>query len=227
MMEKREKITAELHCHTVYSFDSSNCIPQLLEAARRKGIGRLAVTDHNTIRGALIAKELNPQLVVVGEEIMTTGGEILAYYLIEEIPPGLKPMWVIERLKAQDAFIALPHPMDRMRHGWRMQDMLELLPHVDALETFNARCLRGSFNARARSLAQERGIPQIAGSDAHSLVELGLAVMHLPPFDGADGLREAVKEGEIEGRMLSPLEHFKASFEIGVGRLNPFRKRIP
>ena len=67
-------------------------------------------------------------------------------------------------------------------------------------------------------------IPQIAGSDAHSLVELGLATMRLPVFANAEEMRAAVCEGEFEGRLLSPLDHFKASLAIASGRLNPFKK---
>ena len=219
-------IIAEFHCHTVYSNDSSNRIQPLIGAARERGIDRLAVTDHNTIRGALIAKELAPDLVIIGEEILTTGGELLGYYLTEEIPAGLSPMETIERLKAQNAFIAIPHPMDRLRHGWDMEDLLEVLPYVDALEIFNARCLHPRLNQRAEAIAEERGIPGIAGSDAHSLVELGLATMHLPVFDNAEEMRAAVRAGEIDGRLLSPLDHFKASLQIGLGRLNPFKKKF-
>ncbi len=225
-MADREIITAEFHCHTVYSRDSSNRISRLLQTARERGLDRLAVTDHNTIRGALKARELDPGLVVVGEEIMTSRGEILGYYLEEEIPPGLPPMEVITQLKAQNAFIALPHPMDVLRHGWRQEDLQALLPHVDALETFNARSLSRQYNRRAKELAEEKGISQIAGSDAHSLVEVGMAVVRLPAFRSADELREAVRSGKIQGKMLSPLDHFKASLLIGLGRLNPFRKML-
>jgi len=224
-MAEREIITAEFHCHTVYSRDSSNRIPALLKTARERGLGRLAVTDHNTIRGALKAREQDPELVVVGEEIMTSRGEILGYFLEEEIPPGLPPLEVIARLKEQDAFIALPHPMDVLRHGWHPEDLQALLPHVDALETFNARGLSKRYNRLAKELAEEEGIPQIAGSDAHSLVEVGMAVVRLPAFSSADELRAAVRSGEIRGKMLSPVDHLKASLMIGLGRLNPFREK--
>ena len=218
-------IKAEFHCHTVYSRDSSNRIPQLLAAARERGIGRLAITDHNTIQGALRAKELDPDLVVVGEEILTEKGEVLAYYVSEEIPKRLSPMTTIDRLKRQGAFIAIPHVFDRHRHGWRMNDLLEILPHVDALEVFNARCLANRINRQGREFAQSRNLPMLVGSDAHSLVELGLATVTLPEFNSADELREALKTAEIEGRLLSVWDHFKASTLIGLGRLNPGNKR--
>jgi hypothetical protein len=211
-------ITAEFHCHTVYTHDSSNRLPQLLETARRRCLGKLAVTDHNTIRGALKARELDPELVVVGEEILTTQGELLGYFLNEEVPPHLSPAETIACLREQGAFIAVPHPFDRMRHGWREADLEAVLPDVDALEVFNARCLRGGINARARQFAEERGIPMMAGSDAHALVELGLATVHLPDFSDAEGLRAALCSAQITGKLLSPLDHFRASCAIGLGR---------
>jgi predicted metal-dependent phosphoesterase TrpH len=217
-------IKAEFHSHTVYSHDSSNRIPQLLAAARECGIGRLAITDHNSIQGALRAKELDPELVVVGEEILTKKGEILAYYASEEVPGWLSPMETINRLKSQGAFIAVPHVFDRRRHGWLINDLLEILPYVDALEVFNARCLAGTINRQGREFAEARSIPMIAGSDAHSLVELGLATLSLPEFNSPDELREALKTAVITGHLLSPMDHFKASAMIGLGRLNPRKK---
>jgi predicted metal-dependent phosphoesterase TrpH len=219
-----ELIRAEFHCHTVYSHDSSNRIQQLIAAARERGIARLAITDHNTISGALAAKELDPSLVIVGEEILTLSGELLAYYVSKVVPKGLSANEAIARLKEQGAFIAIPHVFDRRRHGWRVEDLLQILPFVDALEVFNARCLAGSINRRAREFAQERGLPMIAGSDAHSLVELGLGSVLLPEFDSPDELRAALKTAVIEGRLVSPLEHLKASALIGLGRLNPWKK---
>lgn len=217
-------ITAEFHCHSVYSHDSSNRVPQLLAEARRRGLGRLAITDHNSIVGALKAKELDPDLVIVGEEILTSKGELLAYYLSEAIPKGLSPMQAIERLKGQGAFIAIPHVFDLRRHGWRREDLLEILPYVDALEVFNARCLSPRVNLRVREFAQARELPMLAGSDAHSLVELGLATVRLPAFNSPDQLRSALKTAHISGRLLSPLDHFRASALIGLGRLNPWKK---
>lgn len=218
-------IKAEFHCHTVYSGDSSNRIPQLLAAARERGIGRLAITDHNTIQGALRAKELDPELVVVGEEILTEKGEVLAYYVSKEIPKWLSPMETIKRLKSQGAFIAIPHVFDCRRHGWRMDDLLKILPHVDALEVFNARCLSDRINRLGREFAESRNLPMMAGSDAHLLLELGLVTVSLPAFNSPDELREALKTAEFEGRLLSVRDYFKASAMIGLGRLNPWKKR--
>jgi hypothetical protein len=185
----------------------------------------LVITDHNTIQGALLAKELDPEVVVVGEEILTEKGELLAYYLNEAVPKGLSAMETIDRLKTQGAFITVPHVFDRRRHSWQMDDLMEILPFVDALEVFNARCLAGRINRQGKEFTEARDLPMIAGSDAHSLVELGLATVNLPVFNSPDELRESLKSARIEGRLLSPLDHLKASTLIGLGRLNPWKKR--
>jgi hypothetical protein len=218
-MKDNSRIKAEFHCHTVCSPDSSNQPEALIRTARERGLSRLAITDHNRIACALKAKEIDPELIVVGEEILTTGGELLAYYLTEEIPARLSPMETIERLKKQGAFIAVPHPFDIRRHGWKMEVLLELLPYVDALEVFNARCLRGKLNEEALAFAQEKGMRMQAGSDAHSLVELGLATVELPAFDNPDELRAALDAGWISGRLLSPWDHLKASTAIALGKI--------
>ncbi len=177
MSETRKLIKAEFHCHTLCSADSSNRLPQLIEAAHERGISRLAITDHNKIRCALKAKEMDPELIVVGEEILTQGGELLAYYLKEEIPARLPVMQAIERLKVQGAFIAVPHPFDMRRHGWGNERLMEILPYIDSLEVFNARCLNPANNAKSLLFAQQHHTLMQGGSDAHSLIELGMATV--------------------------------------------------
>jgi len=213
------KIRAEFHCHSHYSKDSGNTLPELIARARDIGLQRLAITDHNTIAGALEAHHMAPELIVVGEEILTERGELLGYYLQEEVPKSLSVEETLRRLKAQCAFIAIPHPFDVRRHGWQPQELLELLPEVDALETINARCWQWRKNAQAIAFAHAHAIPQIAGSDAHSLAELDLVHVELPLFHDADSLRESVRSAEISGRLLSLKEHLDASASIAFSKI--------
>ncbi len=206
----------EFHCHTIYSKDSLSRPEALVRAARRKGIQRIIVTDHNTIAGALACHALDPQRVVVGEEIMTTKGEILAAYVQEEIPAGLTPRETIARLRAQGAFISVSHPFDRMRKGhWALPDLLEIAPLVDAIETFNARCMWPGFNSQARRFAQEHGLPGTVGSDAHALFELGRATLLLPAFHNGETLRAALREA-IPGKLTlsMPWVHFTSRYAV-------------
>ena len=169
-------LRVEFHCHTCFSADSLTTPQALLEVCQRKQIDRLVVTDHNTIDGALQAQQLDPVRFIVGEEVRTKSGELLAFFVKEAVPRGLAPLEAIERLRSQDAFISVSHPMDRWR-GWQPQALLEILPYIDALETFNSRCIWPGWNKEAQLFAKEHDLPGTSGSDAHTLVEVGRATM--------------------------------------------------
>ncbi|MFZ6028526.1 MAG: PHP-associated domain-containing protein [Chloroflexota bacterium] len=197
-------LRVETHCHTIYSKDSLTPLAKLLAACQQKNIDRVIITDHNSIQGALRAKALDPERVIVGEEIMTTGGEILAAYVTEEIPQGLAPQEAIDRLRAQGAFISVSHPFDSLRSGgWKLPDLLAILPGVDAIETFNARCVLARFNEQASAFARQHGLLGTAGSDAHIVSELGTATLLLPGFEDAASLKTAISQGKQQNR-LSP-----------------------
>lgn len=205
-------LRVEFHCHTNYSRDSLTEVDRLVETARLKGIDRLVVTDHNTIKGALKAKELAPDLVIVGEELLTTRGELLVAYVQEELPRGLEPMVAIKKLRAQGAFISVSHPFDLRRHGWALQDLQAISPYVDAIEVFNARCQLPGFNQMAENFAREHGLAGTAGSDAHTLGEVGRATFQVPAFSTADELRSVIAQATIEGRLSSPFIHISSTY---------------
>jgi len=213
-------LRVEFHCHTIASKDSLTRPEHLVRAARQKGLARVIVTDHNSTAGALRAQRIDPELVIVGEEIMTTRGEILAAFVREEIPPGLTPQETIHRLRDQGAFISVSHPFDVLRKGhWKLPDLLEILPLVDAIETFNARCMDAAFNARALAFAHEHSIPGTVGSDAHTALELGRATLTVENFGDADGLRRAIHQAKPETRLSSPLIHVTSRFAVTVKKL--------
>jgi predicted metal-dependent phosphoesterase TrpH len=203
----------ELHAHT---FASPDCLlkpADIVRACAERGIHRLAVTDHNTIRGALAVREIAPELVIVGEEIMTTQGELLAYFVQEEVPPHLTPAETVARLRAQGAVISVSHPFDRLREGaWDEADLLALLHLVDAIEVFNARCLFPEDNARALAFAQRHNLPGSVGSDAHSLRELGRARLIVERADTPADLLEGLRRGARVTRLSSPAIHLTSSF---------------
>ncbi len=187
-------VRVDFHCHTIFSPDSLTTPKKLIAACHRKGIDRVVITDHNTIKGALRAKEIDPERVIVGEEILTTEGELLAIFVQDEIQPGQTPQATISILKEQGAFISVSHPFDRFRKGhWKPETLLEILPGIDAIETFNARCLWPGFNWQASKFARQHSLPGTHGSDAHAAFEIGRGSMLLPPFDDASSLRESLK----------------------------------
>ena len=207
-------LTLELHSHTHASGDCLMRPADIVRTCERKGLHRLAVTDHNTLRGALELRDLAPGLVIVGEEIMTTQGELLAYFVQEEIPPGLPPAEAIARLRVQGAAISVSHPFDRLRKGaWREADLAAILPLVDAIEVFNARCIYPEDNARALAFAHEHAKLGTVGSDAHSHRELGRAALRVEraPTTGAE-LVAALAAGERVTHLSSPAIHFTSTF---------------
>lgn len=215
-----DTLRVEFHCHTIFSKDSLTKPEQLVNAARKKGIQRVIVTDHNSTAGALRAQQIAPELIIVGEEIMTTRGEILAAFITEEIPARLTPQETIRRLRDQGAFISVSHPFDVHRNGhWDVPDLLEILPLVDAIETFNARCMNPNFNTQAQAFAQQHHTPGTVGSDAHTAFELGTATLTLPNFANADDLRRVIRQGQAHNRLSSPLIHLSSRYAVMVKKL--------
>ena len=195
-MKLSRTCNVEFHCHTVYSEDSLTQPADLVRTCRRKGIDRVVVTDHNTIAGARAAQAIDAELVIVGEEIMTTRGEILAAFVSEEIPQGLTPQETIRHLKDQGAFISVSHPFDRWRSGhWQEEDLLEMLPDIDAIEVYNSRCMLAEFNQKAQQFAETHHLAGTVGSDAHTAFELGQSLMELESFEGPGGLRSVIRRG--------------------------------
>ncbi len=203
----------EFHSHTRASKDSLTPPADLIAAARRKGIDRLIITDHNTIVGARAAQTLDPELVIVGEEIMTTHGEILAAFVTEEVPPHLSPAETIQRLKDQCAFISVSHPFDKLRKGgWMEADLLEILPQVNAIEVYNSRCTFPGFNREARLFAEKHNIPGTVGSDAHAAFEVGRSLLLLEQFEGPDEMREVIRRGIPQVKWSPPWFHLTSRY---------------
>jgi predicted metal-dependent phosphoesterase TrpH len=206
-------LRVEFHCHTCYSKDSTTPLEDLLTACRKKKIDRVAITDHNTIAGALRAKELDPERVIIGEEIMTTEGELLAFFVQQEVPAMLPPLEAIAQLRQQGAFISVSHPYDLWRSGhWNESNLIKITPLVDSIETFNARCMRARFNIQAQEYAYTHNLLGTVGSDAHAAFEVGRATLSLPEFQDAASLKAVLSQARPQVTLSSPLVHFVSRF---------------
>lgn len=218
-------MNVEFHCHTIFSKDSLTQPRDLVDACRRKGIDRVVVTDHNTIAGARAAHAVDPERVIVGEEIMTTKGELLAAFLTEEIPKGLTPKETIHRLREQGAFISVSHPFDRWRSGaWQEEDLLEILAEVDAIEVFNSRCMLPRFNQEAQQFAEKYRLAGTVGSDAHVTFELGQSLMVLEPFRGAEELRRVIRRGIPNVRRSPAWVRLTSRYAVLYKKLRGYRR---
>ena len=172
---------ADLHTHSRASFDSLASPASLVETAARRGLTHLAITDHDRIDGALEARDAGREratelTVIVGEEIRTTDGDLIALFLSSAIPAGLSVAEAIAEVRAQGGLVGMPHPFDRFRGSLLRDATLErLVSEVDWIEAYNARVALGNGNVRAAALARSAGRPGIAVSDAHSAMEVGVA----------------------------------------------------
>ncbi len=219
----------DLHCHTHFSPDSMAKIHLLLDRARALGLKRIAITDHNCILGAQIAHDADPDLVIVGEEVKTEVGEVIAYFVQEEVPSGL-PLWqTLDLLEAQGAVISIPHPVDRVRNSaLGPHRAREIAPRVDAIEVLNSRCLWAADNQRAATLAREFDKPGTAGSDAHIVRELGQCGLWIPPFDATPAsFKAALRHARPFGKIGPYWTHFASKYAKGRKRLLPYDANPP
>lgn len=168
----------DLHCHTAASFDSLAAPEAVVRAAAKRGLTHIVISDHDRIDGALRARNAAPDglTVIVGEEIKTADGDLVAAFLQEAVPPGLPARDTIDAVRAQGGLVGIPHPFDRYRGSMLKDPRLEAIaPLVDWVEAHNARVVGGAGNDRAAAFAREMGLPGVAVSDAHSVVEVGVA----------------------------------------------------
>ena len=207
----------DLHCHTNASFDCLSDPVKAALAAARRGITHLAITDHDRVDGALRARDGAPEglTVIVGEEVKTAGGDLICLFLQTAVPPGLPAAETIALVRDQGGLVGIPHPFDRYRSSManRTEELEALVGLVDWVETYNARVVLREGNERAQAFALRAGIRGVAVSDAHSLLEVGVASTRVlgDPSTPA-GLLAALATAEVQpghaayfARGLTPL----------------------
>ena len=190
----------DLHCHTSASFDSLAKPVDVVKAAHARGLTHIVISDHDKIDGALAARDAAPEglTVIIGEEVKTADGDLICAFLERAIPPGLSAAETVAAAREQGGLAGIPHPFDRMR-GSLLKDakMASLAGIVDWVETHNAR-LVGKGNDLAVDFSREYHLPGVAVSDAHSVLEVGVAYTALDgdPSTPA-GLLEALVTAEL------------------------------
>jgi|DewCreStandDraft_5_1066085.scaffolds.fasta_scaffold17183_2 predicted metal-dependent phosphoesterase TrpH len=195
----------DFHVHTAASFDCL-CRPEaVLARARRRGLDRVAITDHDTWTAARTLAARAPEAVLVGAEVRTREGvDIIGLLLREPVAPGQPLRATCEAIREQGGVVVVPHPFDPRRGGAGpyLDTILDL---IDAVEGHNARA-RPAANARARAWAVARRLPLTAGSDAHTLAEIGRGAVRLPPFEPTRAsLLAALRRGALARTVHSGL----------------------
>jgi predicted metal-dependent phosphoesterase TrpH len=199
-------LKADLHVHSEYSPDSESALADIIDHCKAAGINCVAITDHNETAGAIELKKIAPFTVIVGEEILTSSGEIIGLFLTERIPPKLSAQETIKRIKDQGGLVLIPHPFDRyFRPSAINRDVLEkIVLDIDIIEVFNSHTVIRSDSGKALKFTQKHGLLASAGSDAHLVSEIGHAYMEIPEFSSAQQFKKSLARGALRGQMASP-----------------------
>ena len=217
----RTQLRLDLHNHSWGSWDCLTDPEALLAAARARGVDRIGITDHNRLDVALEMYEKYPDQVIPGEEVKTKEGiDLIGFFIQNEIPKGTEALEVCHRVREEGGIIYLPHPYAPGKGGGgRFAE--ELAPRVDVVEVFNARMHPGRLNGPAETLARAHDKLMGAGSDAHTIREIGGAWVEVPYHENRpEALLGALAQGRVHGH-TAPLWIHLASTWAKV------RKKLP
>ena len=197
----RPLIDVDLHMHTDHSHDCATPVESLLETARDRGLGAIAVTEHNEISGAVAAAAIADQYgvkVILGEEVKTASqGEVIGLFITEKIERGMTLAETVAEIKRQGGLVYVPHPFDRMHAVPDYEHLLPIVDQIDLIEIYNPRVALDTFNEEAARFAAKYRIPAAAGSDSHVTQGLGTARVRMRDFNGPEEFLESLREAEI------------------------------
>jgi glycosyltransferase involved in cell wall biosynthesis len=198
-LQSRPLIDVDLHMHTDHSGDCATPVEALLGEAKARGLGAIAITDHNEISGALEAREKAEGIkIIVAEEVKTGDqGEVIGLFIEDKIPRGMTLQETIAEIKRQRGLVYVPHPFDRLHAVPDYPHLLDVLDDVDAIEVFNPRVAISSFNEEAVRFAEKYRIVCGAGSDAHVTAGLGSVRIRMRDFDGPEEFLESLRDADI------------------------------
>lgn len=192
---------ADLHIHTLAS-DGVSGVEEVLAAAQRHGLDVVAITDHERIDAAVVARRLAqerelPVRVIVGEEITTRNGHLVALFLTQRIKPWGRMRDAVAAVHDQGGIAIVAHPLvpyplcASERTIRRMLEDGDAARHPDAIEAFNPTTARMRWSRRVPAFVDEVGLAAVASSDAHRAELVGQALTRFPGRT-EDDLRAAI-----------------------------------
>ena len=198
-LSSRPFVDVDLHMHTDHSYDCATPVEVLLAHAKTRGLGAIAVTDHNEVSGAHEARaKADGVKVIIGEEVKTADqGEVIGLFIEEKIRRGMTLQETIAEIKRQGGLVYVPHPFDRLHSVPDYEHLLDVLDDVDAIEVFNPRVAIAEFNEEAVRFAAKYRIAAGAGSDAHVPQGLGSVRIRMRDFDGPEEFIAALRDADI------------------------------
>jgi predicted metal-dependent phosphoesterase TrpH len=231
-ISQRPLIEVDLHMHTDHSGDCATTVDTLIHTARDRGLGAIAITDHNEVSGALEARRLAEELgdikVIVAEEVKTAEqGEVIGLFLEEKIPKGLTMAETIAEIRRQGGLVYVPHPFDRFHSVPDYEHLLDIVEEIDILEVFNPRVALTSFNEEAVRFAAKYRIVSGAGSDSHVAQGLGSVRQRIHDFDGPAEFLEAMRGADITRKHKNLVYVQTLKFLQTTGRPKAPKRRVP
>ncbi|HEV2857621.1 MAG TPA: PHP domain-containing protein [Solirubrobacterales bacterium] len=228
----RPLIEVDLHMHTDHSGDCNTPVDVLIHTARDRGLGAIAITDHNEVSGALEARKLAEELgdikVIVAEEVKTAEqGEVIGLFLEEKIPKGLTMAETIAEIRRQGGLVYVPHPFDRFHSVPDYEHLLDMVEEIDILEVFNPRVAVTAFNEEAVRFATKYRIVSGAGSDSHVAQGLGSVRQRIHDFDGPAEFLEAMRDADITRKHKNLVYVQTLKFLQTTGRPKAPKRRVP
>lgn len=210
----------DLHTHSTASKDGGISLGEYKRVLDEKVLDVVAVTDHDRIDEALMIQEaLGSGRVIVGEEVRSLDGDIIGLYLTKLVPRMMSADETVKAIKDQGGIVYVPHPLDRRRAGLSREIVMSILPNIDVIEGFNARFVGPPGNKGAKALGEELLLPLAAGSDSHSVRELGSTYMEVEKTPKKKNLVDLVAEAELVSNMVSPSNFLAPSW-------NRIKKRL-
>jgi len=228
----RPLIEVDLHMHTDHSGDCATPVDTLLQTARDRGLGAIAITDHNEVSGALEARRIAESMadikVIVAEEVKTAEqGEVIGLFLEEKIPKGLTMAETIAAIRDQGGLVYVPHPFDRFHSVPDYEHLLDIVEEIDILEVFNPRVAVTAFNEEAERFARKYRIVAGAGSDSHVAQGLGSVRTRIHDFDGPAEFLEAMRDADITRKHKNLLYVQTLKLLQTAGRPKAPKRRVP
>ena len=182
----------DLHLHSNFSHDGRSSLEELVARCKECGLDRIALTDHNTVEGAITLAQMAPELAIVGEEVKTLEGEVVGLFITSRVAPYLPPEEVMDLFHGLGGLTYIPHPLDRRRANFSAERMAELADRIDIIETYNPWC-EAAVNQAAARLAEDLGKVTATGSDSHAAHELGRSWMEVDAFGDPQDFLEKLR----------------------------------
>lgn len=190
----------DLHTHSSHSPDGGITPTQYKKALESGLLDAVAVTDHNSVAMALdLQKELGDR-IIVGEEIMTTHGEIIGLFLTQKVSAGLSPIDTVKHIKDQGGIVYIPHPFETFRKGMDPHSLEEIADFVEAVEVCNGRAFLQNRSAQAVVWARLNQKDSAASSDAHGFKGLGRTYSDLSEMPTRDNLLKILDTAVLRTR---------------------------